>query len=185
LEGYEIKEDGIIMSGCRVYVPNVQELKNLLLLEMHKVPYAGHPGYQKTIAKVKNKYYWSGMKKEVVYFIVRCLECQKVKADHRYLVGFLQPFPILEWKWEVLTMDFITNFPRNTNQNEYIMVVVDKLTKVAHFIPVKLMHKETNIVEIYMQEIAKMHGVIQLCMTKNSSAHRNFGKGYSNYLGQI
>jgi hypothetical protein len=74
------------------------------------------------------------MKNEVVDFIARCLECQKVKVEHRHLAGFLQSLPILEWKWEVVTMDFITNFPRTAKQHDYIMVVVDKLTKVAHFI---------------------------------------------------
>jgi hypothetical protein len=79
---------------------------------MHNVPYVGHPGYQKTIATVNRQYYWSGMKKEVVDFIVKCLECQKVKVEHRHLVGFLQPLPIPQWKWEVVTMDFITKLPR-------------------------------------------------------------------------
>jgi hypothetical protein len=111
-EGYELKEDGILMYRHRVCVPNVQELKNLLLSEMHKDPYAGHPGYQKTIAAVKKQYYWPGMKNEVVDFIARCLECQKVKVEHRHPAGLLQPLPIPEWKWEVVTMDFITKLPR-------------------------------------------------------------------------
>ena len=81
----------------------------MILREMHNVPYVEHPGYQKTIAYVKSQYYWPGMKKEVVDFIAKCLECQKVKAKHRHPVGFLQPLLILEWKWEVVTMYFITN----------------------------------------------------------------------------
>jgi hypothetical protein len=71
----------------------------------------------------------------------------------------LQPFPIPEWKWEVVSIDFITKLPRTVKQHDSIMVVVDKLTKDAHFIPVKLTHKETNIVEIYMKEISRLHGV--------------------------
>jgi hypothetical protein len=123
--------------------------------KMHNVPYVGHPGYHKTIAAVKRKYYCSGMKKEVVDFIARCLECQKVKAKHRHPVGFLQPLPIPEWKWEVVTMDFITKLPRTNKQHDSIMVVVDKLTKASHFVPVKLTHKATNIVDVYMKEIAR------------------------------
>ena len=61
----------------RIYVPNSWELKNLILGEMHNVPYVGHPGYHKTIATVKSQYYWPGLKKEVVDFISRCLECQR------------------------------------------------------------------------------------------------------------
>jgi hypothetical protein len=65
---------------------------------MHNVPYVGHPGYQKTIPAVKRQYYWLGMKKEVVECIANCLECQKVKDEHRNSIGFLQPLPIPEWK---------------------------------------------------------------------------------------
>jgi hypothetical protein len=61
----------------------------MILREMKNIPYVGHPGYQKTIAVVKRQYYWSGMKKEVVDFIAKCLEFQKVKVEHRHLVGFL------------------------------------------------------------------------------------------------
>jgi hypothetical protein len=93
-------------------VPNSQELKNLILIETHNVPYVGHPSYQKTIAVVKSQYYWPDIKKEVVDFIAKCLECQKVKAKHKNPTGLLQPLPIPEWKLEVVTMDFITKLPR-------------------------------------------------------------------------
>jgi hypothetical protein len=95
------------------------------------------------------------MKKEVAYFIVICLECQKVKDEHKHPVGLLQPLPIPKWKWEVVTMDFITNLPRTTKQHDSIMVVVEKITKDTHFIPLKSVHKATDIVEIYIREIAK------------------------------
>ena len=65
---------------------------------MHNVPYAGHPGYQKTIATIKRQYYWPSMKKEVVEFIAKCLECQKVKVEHRHPTGLIHPLPIPEWK---------------------------------------------------------------------------------------
>jgi hypothetical protein len=82
----------------RIYVPNSHEFKNIILREMHDVPYVGHPGYQKTIAAVKSQYYWLGMKKKVVDFIAKCLECQKVKVEHRHLASLLQTLPIPEWK---------------------------------------------------------------------------------------
>jgi hypothetical protein len=91
------------------------------------------------------------MKKEFFYFISRCLECKKFKDENRYPTRFLQPFPILEWKWGIVTMDFIAKLPRTTKQHDSIMVVVDKLTKFAHFIPVNITHKASNIVDIYMR----------------------------------
>jgi hypothetical protein len=85
------------------------------------------------------------MKKEIVEYIVKCMECQKVKAKHRHPTGLLQPLPILEWKFEVVTMDFIIGLPRTGKQHDSIMVVVDKLTKAAHFIPLKATHKEIDV----------------------------------------
>jgi hypothetical protein len=95
-EVYKLENDEILMYRGIIYVSNSRELKNLILEEMHKVPYARHPGYQKTIAAVKSQYYWPGMKKAVVDFISRCLECQKVKVEHRHPAGLLQPLPIPE-----------------------------------------------------------------------------------------
>jgi hypothetical protein len=88
-EGYDLSKDGILMYRYRVYVLNDQELKSLILSEMHKVPYAGHIGYQKTIIAVKKQYFRLGMKKEVANFITRCLECQKVKVEHSHPTGML------------------------------------------------------------------------------------------------
>jgi hypothetical protein len=67
--------------------------------------------------------------------------------------------PIPEWKWEVITMDFITKLPRTSKQHDSTTVVVDKLTKAAYFIPVKSMHKVTNIVDISMRKVVRLHGV--------------------------
>jgi hypothetical protein len=126
---------------------------------MHDVPYVGHPSYRKTIAAIKSQYYWVGMKKEIAEYIAKCCECQKVKAEHRNPASFLQPLPIPKWKWEVVTMYFITKLPKTTKHHDSIMVVVENITKVAHFIPVNLTHKETNVIDIYMKEIAKFHGI--------------------------
>jgi hypothetical protein len=104
------------------------------------------------------------MKKEVVEYIAKCLECQKVKAEHRHPVGLLHPLPIPECKWEAVTMEFITKIPLSRKQHDSIMVVVDKLTKAANFIPLKLTHKENNVVDIYMKEIARLHGIPKTIM---------------------
>jgi hypothetical protein len=126
---------------------------------MHNVPYARHPEYYKTILAVKRQYYWPSMKREIVDFFAKCLECQRVKDEHRHPVGLLQPLPFPEWKWEVVTLDFIMGLSRMSKKHDAIMVVVDKLTKDAHFIPMENNHKETNVVDIYMKEVACLHVV--------------------------
>jgi hypothetical protein len=168
-----------------IYVPNDQELKSLIVSEMHKVPYVEHPNYHKTIVVVKKQYYWIHMKKEVVGFIVRCLKCQKVKVEHRHPTGLLEYFSIPEWKWEVVTMDFITKFLRTTKKHDYIMVMVEKFTKYSHFIPVKSMHKEIDIVDIFMHEVARLHGVPKTIMSdKDSKFTLNFWKGLFKVFGK-
>jgi len=99
------------------------------------------------------------MKTEVAKYIARCLECQQVKTEHQHPAGLLQPLPIPSWKWEVISLDFITGLPRNQNQNDSIMVVVDKLSKATHFIPIKTTYKDANIADIFLKHIFRLHGV--------------------------
>jgi len=81
------------------------------------------------------------MKDEVEKYLARCMECPQVKAEHQHPTGLLQPLPILEWKWGVISMDFITGLTKNSKQNDFIMVVVYKISKATHFIPVKSLIK--------------------------------------------
>jgi hypothetical protein len=155
VEDYKLEANGTLLYKNRIYVPNFQELRIMILKEMHNVPYARHPGYQKTMAIVKSHYFWQGMKKKIAKYIVICMECQKVKVEHRHPTGLLQPLTISERKWEVVTIDFIIGLPRTIKHYDSIMVVVDKLTKVSNFIPLKTTHKETNVVDTYNREVAR------------------------------
>jgi hypothetical protein len=183
---YELKEDGILMYKGKVYVPNSSEMKNTVVREMHNVPYVEHPRYQKSIAAIRSQYFWHGVKKEVANYIAKCLEFQKVKNEHRHPARLLHPFPIQEWKWEVVTIDFITNMPRMIKNHDSIMVVVDKLTKDAHFIPIKTTNKEKNIAEIYMKEVDKLHRVPkEIVSDRDPKFTSDFGKVCSKALAQI
>jgi hypothetical protein len=118
------------------------------------------------------------MKRYIVGYIAKCLECQKVKDEHKHPAGLLQPLPIPKWKWEVVTMDSITGLPKTSKQHDAIMVVVDKLTKIVHFIPLKTTHKETNVVDIYMREVARLHGIPKTIVSdRDPNFTSNFWKG--------
>jgi len=108
---------------------------------------------------LRKDFYWPKMKGEAAEYLARCLECQLVKVEHQHPAGLLQPLPIPEWKWEIISLDIITGLPKNAKQHDSIMVVVDKLSKVAHFIPVKSTYKVVNIAEIFMKEIFRLHGI--------------------------
>ena len=92
--GYNLNEKGLLLYKDRLYVPNVPKIKLLILDEIHKTPYLGHPGYQKTITMLRKDYFWPNMKNELVEYIARCFECQQVKTEHQHPVGLLQPLPI-------------------------------------------------------------------------------------------
>jgi len=93
------------------------------------------------ITTLWKEYYWLGMKKDVAKCLTCCLECQQVKVEHQHHVGLLHPLAIPEWKWETISMDFITGLPKSKRNNDSIMVVVEELRKSAHFIPVQCRYR--------------------------------------------
>jgi hypothetical protein len=106
------------------------------------------------------------------------MECQKFKIEQRRPTGLLQPLPIPEWKWEVVTIDFITRLPRKGKLHDLIMVVVYKLTKAAHFIPLKTTRKAANVADIFMKEVARLHRVPKTIVSdRDTKFTSNFWKG--------
>ena len=87
---------------------------------------------------LRGEYWWNNMKRESAQFVSRCLVCQQVKAEHQKPARTLQPLPILEWKWEHISMDFVSRLPRTSRKHDAVWVVVDRLTKSAHFLPIRM-----------------------------------------------
>jgi hypothetical protein len=108
---------------------------------------------------LKTRYWWYGMKRDVVEYIALCDTCQMVKAEHQRPAGLLQPLKILVWKWEEIRMDFIVGLPHTQAGYDSIWVIVDRLTKVVHFILVKTTYSGAKHAELYMSRIVCLHGV--------------------------
>eukprot|EP00253_Pinus_taeda_P011799 PITA_11799 len=121
-----------------MYIPDDKDLRDTILGEAHRAVYCAHPGVGKMYADTKKLFFWPGMERDITQFIAKCLECQQVKADHCHPAGVLQPHDIPMSKWETISMDFITGLPLTSQRHNAILVVVDKLTKSAHFIPTAL-----------------------------------------------
>ena len=152
---------GLVRFIDRIYIPDRSELQKVTLREFHAKPYSGHLGYQKKLTAVKRFYYWLNLKKDVAYFVARCFDCQCVKAECKNSGGLLQPIVISEWKWEVISMDFITGFSRIVRQHDSIMVVVDRLTKVAHFIPMNSALLASDVAHVFIRDVVKLHGSLK------------------------
>ena len=93
------------------------------------------------------------MKKEIAKYVAECDTCQRVKAIHLKIAGTPQPLPIPSWKWEDISMDFIVGLPNTSQKHDSIWVIVDRLTKTAHFIPVLTTYKANKYAEIYLDRI--------------------------------
>jgi hypothetical protein len=91
-EGYQLLNDGLITYKGRFYISNCDDLKRFMMDELHKIPYIGHPGYQRMITATRKLFYFPGLKKDIIDYLAKCLECQKVKEEHRHQHGFCNPY---------------------------------------------------------------------------------------------
>ena len=105
------------------------------------------------------------MKREVAEYVALCDTCQRIKAEHQRPTSLLQPLKVLEWKWEEISMDFIVGLPQTQSGYDSIWVIVDRLTKVAHFILVKESYRRAQLVELYMSQIVCLHGVPKIIVS--------------------
>ena len=156
---FSVKEAGSLYFHNKLCVPDDKELKKKLLFEDHNTVFTMHPGGNKMYQDFKQFYWWKGMKRDVTEYVFKCLTCQQVKAEHQVPTGLLNPLPIPQWKWDNITMDFISGFPLMQQKHDSVWVIVDRLTKSAHFIPVRIDNSMDRLAELYVNEIVQSHGV--------------------------
>jgi hypothetical protein len=152
-------DQGTVWFKKRICVPEIEHLRQLILREAHDSAYSIHPESTKMYQDLKEKYWWYGLKRDVATHVALCDVCQRVKAKHQRPAELLQPLKVPEWKWEEISMDFIVGLPRTRDGYDSIWVIVDRLTKVAHFIPVKTTYSGAQLAELYMSRIVCLHGV--------------------------
>ena len=109
------------------------------------------------------------MKIDVTEYVSKCLTCQQVKAEHQVPTGLLNPLPIPQWKWDNITIDFVSGFPLTQRKHDSVWVIVDRLTKSAHFLPVRLDYSMDRLAEHYVSEIVRLHGVPLSIMSDRDS----------------
>lgn len=156
---FSTRSDGTLLFRNRLVVPNIQMLRHEILEEAHGSAYAVHPGSTKMYRTLKEYYWWPNMKREIAAYVSRCLICQQVKAERQKPSGLQQPLQIPVWKWDHITMDFVYSLPRTRDGHDGIWVIVDRLTKSAHFLPVRKTYKLEKLAELYVSEIVRLHGV--------------------------
>jgi hypothetical protein len=153
----------------------------MVLSELHARPTVGHFWFTKTYDKVKRSFFWDGMKQDIHNFVTECDVCQRNKGETVKSLDTLQPLLIPPTIWKDISMDFITSLPKSGNKS-VIMVVVDCLSKYAHFYTLQHPFIASTVAQIFMDQVFKLHGMhtlLFLIVTQLSQAI--FGKNYSSY----
>jgi hypothetical protein len=162
-------DQGIIWFNDRIVVPKDAEVRQQILDETHLSRYSIHPGSTKMYQDLKQHYWWTKMKIEIARYVARCDTCRRVKAIHMKTAGPLLSLPVPAWKWEDISMDFIVGLPWTTKRFDSIWVIIDRLTKIAHFLPVKTDHPVVVYAQLYIAHILSLHGIPKTIVSNHGS----------------
>ncbi|KAJ9567106.1 hypothetical protein OSB04_003072 [Centaurea solstitialis] len=181
---FEEKVDGVCYFKGRIWIPRVEQLRKMIMDEAHQSKYSIHPGSGKMYKGLKEHYWWPGMKRDIATYVSKCLTCAKVKAEHQKPSGLLQQPEIPEWKWEQISMDFVTKLPKTKKGHDAVWVIVDRLTKSAHFLPIKETYSIDKLAQLYVGEIVMRHGVpISIIADRDSRFTSRFWQSFQTTLG--
>ncbi|GKF02156.1 putative reverse transcriptase domain-containing protein, partial [Tanacetum coccineum] len=156
----ERRSDGALYYLDRIWVPLKGDVRTLIMDEAHKSKSSVHPGADKMYYDLRDMYWWPGMKMDISVYVSKCLTCLKMKTEHQRQSGLLQQPEIPEWKWERIAMDFVMKLPRTSSGHDTIWVIMDRLTKLSHFIPMCEDYKMDRLARLYLNEIVTRHGVL-------------------------
>lgn len=149
---------GLIRYKERLYVGCTGNLRTELITKLHESAIGGHSGQHGTYQRLKSLFYWKGMKRDVRDWIRGCDVCQRCKNENVASPGLLQPLSIPDEAWQSVSMDFVEGLPK-LNHKEVILVVVDRFTKYAHFVPLCHPYTAEVVADLFMENIYKLHGL--------------------------
>ncbi|GJU78423.1 putative reverse transcriptase domain-containing protein [Tanacetum coccineum] len=161
----EPRADGTLCLNGRSWIPNLGNSRGVIMHESHKLKYSIHPGSDKMYQDLKNLYWWPNKKAKIATYVSKCLTCAKVKAEYQKPSGLLVQPVIPIWKWENITVDFVTKLPKTSTSQDTIWVIVDRLTKSAHFLPMKENGSMEKLTRQYLKEVVSKHGVLVLIIS--------------------
>jgi hypothetical protein len=170
-------------SDWRLCLPNCQ-IRDDIIHDNHDARIAGHPGIIKTYSNIARAYYWPGMAKDIRTHVQECDACQRTKRSTQPPPGELQPMPIPAAPWSSIGMDFLGPVPMSKNGNEIILVVVDRLTKMAHFIPTIRKFTSQIVADLFIKHVFRHHGLPESIVSdRDSKFTSHFWKALHKELG--
>jgi hypothetical protein len=162
-------DKGVEWFGQRLVIPQDRDLNKEILDVAHLSKFTIHLGSTKMYRDLRENFWWSNMMGETAEYVSGCDTCQRIKASHVKTAGQMQPLSIHAWKWDNISMDFIVGLPLTPRKHDSIWVIVDRLTKAAHFIPVHTTYSVERCTEIYVDLIVRLHGVIETILSTRKS----------------
>ncbi|GJV70623.1 putative reverse transcriptase domain-containing protein [Tanacetum coccineum] len=153
-EKLEPRADGTMCFNNRSWLPCYGDLRTLIIHESHKSKYSVRPGSDKMYQDMKQLYWWPNMKADIATYVSKCLTCLRVKAEHQKPSGLLGQPEIPQWKWDNITIDFVTKLPKTQSGNDTIWVIIDRLTKSAYFLPMRETDPMDKLARLYLKEKA-------------------------------
>jgi hypothetical protein len=157
-EDYRIDEQGTVWLKERLCVLQDKALLEHIMKEAHNSRYSIHPGSTKMYKDLKTRYWWKDMRRDIAHYLACCDTYSRVKIKHQKPAGLVKPLGIPVWNWEDISMDFVVGLPRTPKGNDSVWVIVDRLTKVAHFVLVKTWYATEKLAEVYVEHILRLHG---------------------------
>ncbi|GJS06076.1 reverse transcriptase domain-containing protein [Tanacetum coccineum] len=183
-EKLEPRTDGTLCLNGRSWLPCYGDLRTVIMHESHKSKYSIHPGSDKMYQDMKKLYWWPNMKANIATYVSKCLTCAKVKAEHKRPSGLLVQPDIPEWKWDNITMDFVTKLPKSSQGYDTIWVIVDRLTKSAIFMPMRETDPLDKLARMYLKEVVTKHGIpVSIICDRDPRFSSNFWKSLQKALG--
>ena len=150
-------KDRLLYYREKIYVPEFEDLRVKIIRQHHDNPSAGHPGRAKTFELLSRNYCWKGMSTDVRQYVLNCRTCGRIKARHDRHQGLLQPLPVPERSWQHISVDFITHLPLS-NGYDAVLVVVDRLTKMRHYVPCLMTSNAEDVARMFVRDIYRLHG---------------------------
>ncbi|GJT33659.1 putative reverse transcriptase domain-containing protein [Tanacetum coccineum] len=183
-EKLEPRADGVLCLNDRSWLPCYGNLRFVIMHESHKSKYSIHPGSDKMYQDMKKLYWWPNMKADIATYVSKCLTCAKVKAEHQRPSGLLLQPAIPEWKWDNITMDFITKLPKSSHGFDTIWVIMDRLTKSAHFLPIRENDPLDKLARLYLNKIVTRHRLpVSIICDRDGRFTSNFWRSFQKALG--
>ncbi|GJW95995.1 putative reverse transcriptase domain-containing protein [Tanacetum coccineum] len=183
-EKLEPRADGTLCLNGRSWLPCYGDLRTVIMHESHKSKYSIHPGSDKMYQDMKKLYWWPNMKADIATYVSKCLTCARVKAEHQRPSGLLVQPEIPQWKWDNITMDFVTKLPKSSQGYDTIWVIVDRLTKSAIFVPMREIDPMEKLARMYLKEVVTRHVIpVSIICDRDSKFTSNFWRSFQKALG--